>query len=114
MEQITVTLNREALEQLPPSVLVSLLMGQQPAPEPQIAPLAKETNEMLLSLFPAETIKPPKPKYSNRIWTRKDDLALIYGLSKGHMNHAQLAEQLQRSEAGINMRVWRLKKEGRL
>jgi hypothetical protein len=126
MEQITVTLNRETLEQLPPSVLVGLLMAQVPTAEteteptqaPQVAQLAKDTNATLLSLFPAEPapekVKPAKGKYTNRKWTRKDDLALIYGHSKGHMTFEQLAEQLGRNYQGIKMRIYRLEREGRL
>lgn len=121
MEQITVTLNREALENLPPRVLVALIMGQQEAPavqtvEPvEVAPLATAVNDNLLSLFP--TVEPTpykKGKNTNRKWTRKDDLALIYGHSKGHMSFEQLAEQLGRNYQGIKMRIYRLEREGRL
>jgi len=118
MEQITVTLNREALEQLPTNVLVNLLMGQQtpPTPEPpKIAQLAKDTNEALLSLFPAEEMpKPKQGKNTNRPWKKADDLALIYGYSKGHLTFDELAERLGRNYQGIKMRVYRLKLDGRL
>lgn len=109
MEQITITLDRQALEQLPPAVLVGLLMGQQPTPTPEPEP------EATVSLFPA-LVEPtgPKPRYVNRKWTRKDDLALIYGHTKGHMSYAQLAEQLGRNVNGVRMRIYNLQKLGRL
>ena len=114
MEQITITLSRETLEQLPPSVLVGLLMGQPEVTPKEVQSLGIETNNADLSLFPAEPIKVLKPKNSCRVWTNRDDINLIYGYSKGHLSDEALAEMLKRSVQGVKMRIWRLKRDGKL
>ena len=112
MEQITITLNREALEQLPSNVLVSLLLGQPAEPAKEIHPLAVAVNDNLVSLFPAETL--PLPSRSNKRWTNREDLNLIYGYSKGHLSDEALAEMLQRTVQSVQVRISRLKRAGKL
>lgn len=112
MEQITITLDRAALEQLPASVLVTLLMGQPEEPVKEIHPLAIKTNNALLSLFPAE--EPPKAIRNNKRWSQRDDINLIYGYTKGHLSDKALAEMLDRTESGVRVRISRLKQAGKL
>jgi hypothetical protein len=115
MEQITLT--REALEQFPTNVLVDLLLRcQENKPTlvvtKEIHPLAIETNNSLLSLFPAETHV--KPQNTDKRWSNRDDLNLIYGYSKGHLSDKALAEMLQRTVSSVTNRIRRLKAAGKL
>jgi hypothetical protein len=112
MEQITITLDRAALEQLPASVLVTLLMGQPEEPVEEIYPLDIEINNELFSLFPAETHV--KPQNTDKRWSNRDDLNLIYGYSKGHLSDKALAEMLQRTVSSVTNRIRRLKAAGKL
>jgi len=113
MEQITITLSREALEQLPATVLVALLIGEQiEPPVKEIHPLAIEINNELLSLFPAEAHV--KPQNTDKRWSNRDDLNLIYGYSKGHLSDKALAEMLQRTVSSVTNRIRRLKAAGKL
>jgi hypothetical protein len=112
MEQITVTLSREALEQLPATVLVNLLIGEPAEVKPEVAPLALEMNGHLRSLFPAEA--PIKPQNTDKRWSNRDDLNLIYGYSKGHLSDEALAEMLERTVSSVRNRLRRLKRAGKL
>lgn len=61
-----------------------------------------------------EKLESGQAKFTKRRWTRKDDLELIYGVSKHHLSEKELSEKLGRSVAAIRMRTNRLKAAGRI
>lgn len=111
MEQITVTLSREALEQLPASVLVALLIGEQvmtvAEPKQEIAPLALAVNEELRSLFPEVESRKKIKKSPYHHWTRAEDQKLRHFLEAGHQIK-WICRFLGRDEKAVNYRIAKL------
>ena len=94
MEQITITLDRSALEQLPANVLVDLLLGVKEAPKPVEIPIPP------IDLFTPSGII----DQARHCWTDSENRRLLDNYRAG-MTPKLIARLLNRTEAQVKQRI---------